>query len=229
MVYKCGDCDLGFNRYYNLQRHRNRKHAEKDEHSLDESEVDESDMETVDEESLGSGMYGRGVSKQPIDESENDDSDDNETESESEDESESEVEEKESQPQMYAELREKVWEPYADKFEGLVEEYITEGRNRADANQAAYTQLIPLYRKALRKEYIDLLLKIKELKTDSTYKAVMNSAKIFHDDDDYNTTEAIRAAVTKRKHLVNELIDVEYDNEFSNEEEEKEEEEEEET
>ena len=59
-----------------------------------------------------------------------------------------------------------------------------------------------------------MLLKVRELKKDSTYKAVMESAERFRDNEEYTVVESIRAAVTKRKHLVNEIVREQYHNEF---------------
>jgi hypothetical protein len=140
-----------------------------------------------------------------------------ESESESEIESDEEdesMDKEESQPDICDEIANKAWEQYVSKFEDLVEEYTEQGKEDDDAKQAAYKIILPLYRKTFREEYTNILLKIIQLKKDPTYKAVMESAKRLRDDDDCAAEESIRAAVTKRKHLVNQLVEDQYNDEF---------------
>ncbi len=111
-------------------------------------------------------------------------------------------------------LKNKAWEQYVSKFEDLVEEYTGQGKDDDDAKQAAYKIVLPAYRKTFREEYTDMLLKIRELKNDPTYNAVVESAKRLRDNDDFSTVESLQSAVKKRKCLVNELLDENYVAEF---------------
>ncbi len=146
-----------------------------------------------------------------VTDSESVDKSESENESDEEDES---ANKEETQPDIYDEISNKAWERYISQFEALVEEYTEQGKDDDDAKQAAYKIILPAYRKSFREEYTNMLLKIRELKKDPTYKSVMESAKRLRDDDEHTPEESLRAAITKRKHLVNELVHEQYHDEF---------------
>jgi flagellar biosynthesis GTPase FlhF len=196
MAYICDDCGLSFSRQYNLDRHildrhRENKHPDEEEESTNESE------ETV-----------------TASESESVTASESESESESEEKEESTDKAKEL-PGISEEIADKAWERHVSTFEDLVEEYTTgQGKNDADAKEAAYKIILPAYRRTFRDEYTNMLLQIREFKKDPTYIAVIKSAKRLREDDDYTPGESLKAAVTKRKHLVNQLVEDQYQDEF---------------
>jgi hypothetical protein len=204
MGYDCDECGSSFASRYNLERHRDRKHPDEDKESMVASDDDDKESMVTDSDAEEEERTQDKTESESESENEGGDEEDQATDEENE----------EFHPQIINDTSNKAWERYASKFEDLVEEYTVEGKDEADAKQAAYNVILPLYRKAFREEYTDMLLRIRELKKDPTHKAVMESAKRFRDDDDYTFKESLRAAVTKRKHLINELLDEKYHDEF---------------
>lgn len=206
MPYHCEKCDFSSTRFYNLVRHQQRKHHDTQQGDDDQSEQMDDEQIELESEQESENEPGNG--------SEPESEDGSEQGSESEDESE-DTEYEQDLPKMYYELLEHAWDQHDSQFEELVQEYVSEGKSEDVAKQEAYIKIQPLYRKSFRKEYADMLIKIRELKRDATYKSVMQSAKILRDEEEFDTTEeSLRAAVTKRKYLLNELVEDDYDKAF---------------
>lgn len=200
MPYECEKCDFSSDRFYNVVRHRERKHPEIKKGYMDDeehSEGSEQESESAQEESES----GEEESENEKEESEVEEVDDDDDDVVS--------------PQIYDELVEKAWAQHESKFQELVQEYVNEGKSESDAKQEAYDKILPPYRKSFRKEYMDMLLKQRELKNDATYQSVMASAKRLRENDESDSVEeSLRAAVSKRKYLLNELVEEDYENAF---------------
>ena len=94
-------------------------------------------------------------------------------------------------------------------WEEQVEQYITQGLSKEDAEFQTSTLLLPAYRKRLRFLYLHYLKWYRVLKTDPVHKKVMATLRSFMDDDEMDFVEAAEAAVTKRKYLLNKLVEYE--------------------
>ena len=77
-----------------------------------------------------------------------------------------------------------------------------------DAQAQASNLLLPVYRKKLRHLYLHYLRWYRNLKTDAVHKKVMKTLRSFMEDDEMEYTEAVEAAVSKRKYLLNSLFDL---------------------
>ena len=62
----------------------------------------------------------------------------------------------------------------------------------------------------LRHLYLQYLRWYHDLKTDPVHKKVMKTLRSFMEDDEMDYTEAIEAAISKRKYLLNNLFDLEH-------------------
>lgn len=187
------ECNQSFPTQKLMMHHVRNTHTGRDcdresEEDMSEGQSDASDEDASDKESL-------------LEEENHESADEEEDEEE---------EEEEGDPQLYEEIAMKAWKPYRAKFEDLVEKFMVDGESESDAKQNAYDFVVKAHRKTFREEYTNMLLKIQELKQDPTYRAVMKTAKRLREDDDHDTDESIRAAVSKRKHLINEFVAEDY-------------------
>ena len=121
-------------------------------------------------------------------------------------------------------LREEVISDLNSAWEGQVQENLHQGLPKDDAQVQAANHLLPVYRKKLRHLYLQYVRWYHDLKTDPVHKKVMQTIRSFKDDDDMDYTEALEAAISKRKYLLNSLFDLEHfpkdtkltkDNDFS--------------
>ena len=76
-----------------------------------------------------------------------------------------------------------------------------------DLDSLAHDKLLPKYRKLFRQKVIDELIRIDKFRREPLYRNVMKTAKGLHDYDGMKREESIRAAVSKRKHALNMLLD----------------------
>ena len=104
-------------------------------------------------------------------------------------------------------LREEAINDLNTTWKEQVEQYITQGLQKDDAELQASTLLFPAYRRMLRIFYLQYLKWYHALKPDQVRKKVMTTLRRFMDDDEMDFTEAAEAAINKRKYLLNRLID----------------------
>ena len=88
-----------------------------------------------------------------------------------------------------------------------VQENLSQGLQKDDAEIQACHRLLPVYRKKLRHLYLQYL---QYLKTDPVHKKVLKTLRSSMEDDDTDYTEAVEAAIGKRKYLLNSLFDLEH-------------------
>ena len=86
-------------------------------------------------------------------------------------------------------------------WEEQVEQYITQGLQKDDAELQASSLLLPAYRKRLRIFYLQYLKWYHALKSDPVHKKVMTTLRRFMDDDGMDFAEAAEAAISKRKYI----------------------------
>ena len=88
----------------------------------------------------------------------------------------------------------------------LISQYEENGASHARAVHQAHIELLPKYRKTLRKKLAALLTEMQSIRKHPIYKAVMQKAMDLMETEDYDREEAIAAAVSFRKHRVNMMI-----------------------
>ncbi len=186
---RCNLCDKTFRDSYNLNRHTNRYHSMMGEGEEDVFTTTEENSEESGEES------GEESTEESSEEGESDDgeedSDDEETPT----------------CEMYLDILDKVYERYEETKKTLIDEYKKEeGVDDEEASKRAYQRLLPKYRKAFREEYRNMLSKIRELRNDPTHKMVMETVKKLKEEEDFDKDEAVRSAISKRKHLIDRIV-----------------------
>ncbi|XP_044168193.1 nonsense-mediated mRNA decay protein 2-like [Acropora millepora] len=105
-------------------------------------------------------------------------------------------------------LREEAINDLNSAWEEEVQENLHQGLQKDDAEIQASHRLLPVYRKKLRHLYLQHLRWYHDLKTDPVHKKVMKTLRSFMEEMDY--TEAVEAAISKRKYLLNSLLDLEH-------------------
>ena len=214
MGHLCQFCRRSFSRKFNRDRHENQGcHKRLEEMtsqdktydsyvtSFDQENTDEHDEDTQDD-------YDDDVDDNVDDQDEMEDEE--EEFSDEEDQSTtSAVEDDDTDP--WDKLREEAVNDLNTAWEEQVEQYITQGLQKDDAELQASSLLLPAYRKRLRIFYLQYLKWYHALKTDPVHKKVMTTLRRFMDDDGMDFAEAAEAAISKRKYLLNRLIEYEDD------------------
>ena len=167
--------------------------------SFDQDNTDEHDEDTQDD-------YDDNVDDNVDDQ---DEMEDEEEAFSDEEDSTSAVEDDDTDP--WDKLREEAVNDLNAAWEEQVEQYITQGLQKDDAELQASSLLLPAYRKRLRIFYLQYLKWFHALKTDPVHKKVMTTLRRFMDDDGMDFAEAAEAAISKRKYLLNRLIEYEDD------------------
>ena len=213
MGHLCQFCRRSFSRKFNRDRHENQGcHKRQEEEmtcqdktydgyvtSFDQDNTDEHDEDTQDD-------YNDNVDDNVDDQ---DEMEDEEEEFSDEEDSTSAVEDDDTDP--WDKLREEAVNDLNAAWEEQVEQYITQGLQKDDAELQASSLLLPAYRKRLRIFYLQYLKWFHALKTDPVHKKVMTTLRRFMDDDGMDFAEAAEAAISKRKYLLNRLIEYEDD------------------
>ena len=94
-------------------------------------------------------------------------------------------------------------------WEEQVEENLSQGLPKHVAQVQASNSLLPIYRKKLRNLYGQYLRWYHDLKNDPVHKKVMKTLRSFMEEDEMEYAEAVEAATSKRKYLLNTLFDQE--------------------
>ena len=213
MGHLCQFCRRSFSRKFNRDRHENQGcHKRQEEEmtsqdktydgyvtSFDQDNTDEHDEDTQDD-------YDDDVDDNVDDQ---DEMEDEEEEFSDEEDSTSAAEDDDTDP--WDKLREEAVNDLNTTWEEQVEQYITQGLQKDDAELQASSLLLPAYRKRLRIFYLQYLKWFHALKTDPVHKKVMTTLRRFMDDDGMDFAEAAEAAISKRKYLLNRLIEYEDD------------------
>jgi len=79
--------------------------------------------------------------------------------------------------------------------------------NEAEARQQAYQDLKPTYRKVLVQVLTNRIIWFNAMKQDPIYKRMRKSAKDLMDMEDFDKDEAWKYAVSKRKYLLDSVLD----------------------
>ena len=209
MGHLCQFCRRSFSRKFNRDRHENQGcHKRQEEEmtsqdktydgyitSFDQDNTDEHDEDTQDD-------YDDDVDDNVDDQ---DEMEDEEEEFSDEEDSTSAVEDDDTD--LWDKLREEAVNDLNTAWEEQVEQYITQGLQKDDAELQASSLLLPAYRKRLRIFYLQYLKWFHALKTDPVHKKVMTTLRRFMDDDEMDFAEAAEAAISKRKYLLNRLIE----------------------
>lgn len=138
-------------------------------------------------------------------------SDTSETEqmlSEDSDETESDNEEAVDKYDPWDSLIQKTFEQCRDEFEERVSN-LTHKRHidQEEARNTAYEELQPIFRKALMALFTSRVTWFNAMQTDPIYKAIRKTAKGLMEGEDYGRDEAWKYAISKRKYLLDTVLE----------------------
>ena len=212
-MHCCQFCGRAFSRKFNRDRHE-AAHCSKrfdDEEGMTSFSNDEDSIEQRtekyyedDDEENNSTEYG-----DEADDHDDDDEEEGDGEGETDNgETGSDTENDEVDP--WDKLREEAINDLNSAWEEEVQENLRQGLQKDDAEIQASHRLLPVYRKKLRHLYLQYVRWYHDLKTDPVHKKVMKTLRSFMEDDEMDYTEAVEAAISKRKYLLNSLFDLEH-------------------
>ena len=180
-MVECPECGKGFTRRYNMERHRVLAHPCAD--SEEDSSVTEDPSEEIDP--------GTEVSDSQRS------TDDN---SSSDDQSSTDDEEEDS---VWTSIRELSWTPEIDDtFDNKKADLVEGGMSTGDAHQIAYKRILPNLRRNIATNYMKKILEHTKLRQDPIHRQILKTKRKLQEDDDYESEEAMRYAVKKRKYLI---------------------------
>ena len=211
-MHCCQFCGRAFSRKFNRDRHE-AAHCSKrfdDEEGMTSFSNDEESIEQRTEKYYEDDDEENNSTE---DGGEADDHDEDEEESDGGEETDngetgSDTENDEVDP--WNKLREEAINDLNSAWEEEVQENLRQGLQKDDAEIQASYRLLPVYRKKLRHLYLQYLRWYHDLKTDPVHKKVMKTLRSLMEDDEMDYTEAVEAAISKRKYLLNSLFDLEH-------------------
>ena len=106
-------------------------------------------------------------------------------------------------------LREEAINNLNSSWEEEVQENLRQGLQKDDVEIQASQRLLPVYRINLRHLYLQYLRWYHDLKTDPVHRKIMKTLRSFMEDDEMDYTEAVEAAISKQRHLLISLFDLE--------------------
>ena len=98
------------------------------------------------------------------------------------------------------------FENLKEEFDSLVDEYVTAGTDRDQAEILAKKKLLPKYRDEAVEEYYKLILWQTQMSKDPIHKKMKATAKRLREEEDYEPLEAWQYALEKRKFLLDQKI-----------------------
>lgn len=187
-----------------MRRHVKTVHADfKDDDMIDDNDRLEKVEDDKDSDS--------GDANESSLQSDTDDYEEEEAEEEEIDDEAEEVEEDEDSDDPWRLLIQEVFKRCQSEFDERVDKHMVEqGIDEEEARKKVYHNMLPIYRKALANVFVDEILWFEAMKRDRIYLAMKNTVSDLKLVEDYDTEEAWKSAVNKRKFLLDRVIK-EYD------------------
>ena len=187
--FQCNLCDRLFASKFSMDRHRKSQHPEDQEMSGAETDESEEEMSATETD---------------VDLSEEEMTGTDDEESAEELSSEDKVTDEDESP--FDHLLRETYQTHDQEFEEGIIRYVNRGVDENEARDKAWRDLIPAYQKTFKKTLVKYLLRAERLKKDPIYRRVMQTIQSLREDEKFSRDEAIRAGVTRRKHLLYGLI-----------------------
>ena len=123
--------------------------------------------------------------------------------SQSSEEMDSSGEEEEEHVDPWSRIQNEVCKRHEAQLEALINEYEQNGDSPEVARIKAENALLPVYRKELRKVFLEFLQWMHAMKKDPTFRKVMETRQDLKDTEGYDWLESTELAIDKRKFLLN--------------------------
>ncbi|CAH3041205.1 unnamed protein product, partial [Porites lobata] len=115
-------------------------------------------------------------------------------------------EEEEEHVDPWSRIQNEVCNRHEAQLEALINEYEQNGDSPEVARIKAENALLPVYRKELRKVFLEFLQWMHAMKKDPTFRKVMETRQDLKDTEGYDWLESTELAIDKRKFLLNRLF-----------------------
>ena len=115
-------------------------------------------------------------------------------------------EEEEEHVDPWSRIQNEVCNRHEAQLEALINEYEQNGDSPEVARIKAENALLPVYRKELRKVFLEFLQWMHAMKKDPTFRNVMETRQDLKDTEGYDWLESTVLAIDKRKFLLNRLF-----------------------
>ena len=93
------------------------------------------------------------------------------------------------------------------KHNELVQSFENNGFSEIDAKKQAFSEILPELRKELGNIYLVRLQWMSEMKRDPVHRKIVKTKDAFVDEDEFDLDEALAAAVSKRKFLLERMLE----------------------
>lgn len=103
-------------------------------------------------------------------------------------------------------IRDEAMGRHINKLEALVRHYEQEGESHETAEAKAENNLLPTYRKEFRKVLFEYLKWMHDLRKNNKFRQIMQTKQDLMDMESFGWKEAMKAAIHKRKFMLNKLF-----------------------
>ena len=104
---------------------------------------------------------------------------------------------------VWTSIRELSWTPEIDDtFDNKKADLVEGGMSTGDAHQIAYKRILPNLRRNIAMNYMKKILEHTKLRHDTIHQNILKTKRKLQEDNDYESEEAMRYAVKKRKYLI---------------------------
>ena len=94
---------------------------------------------------------------------------------------------------------------YANEFQELLQHYQEDDLSKKDATAAAFKALRPKYRQDLKKNFVNYISNMMEIRQTPLFRSILKKMRYFKDDG-FDDKEAIKSAVNYRKYSIYNLL-----------------------
>lgn len=191
-MYTCDICGYQSGRHFNYLRHKKNKHGmeEEEDTSVHSESENSSDVSETSQES--------------------DDSDGSETFSESQQSENSSEETDEDEMSPWDVIINKTFQIYKPEYVQKVDDLKESGYNDEEAHKVAYRHMFKSYRDQIGQHYLGQMLWYNDMRRDPVHKKIKSTAKRLREEEEYETSEAWKYAVKKRKFLLDNVLNAYY-------------------
>ena len=211
MMHCCQFCGRAFSRKFDRDRHKaahcSKRFDDKEgmtSFSSDEESIEQRPEKYYEDDDEGNNSTEDGDEADDHDDDKEEDDGGEETEN---GETRSDTENDDVDP--WVKQREEAINDLNSTWEEEVQENLRQGLQKDDAEIQFSHRLLPVYRTKLRHLYLQYLRWYHDLKSDPVHEKVMKTLRSFMEDNEMHYTEAVEAAISKQRYLLNSLFDLE--------------------
>ena len=93
------------------------------------------------------------------------------------------------------------------EYKQKVENYIEAGHSENDAHSLGYKDMFKEYRDVMGEAYLNLVFWMQNMRRDPVHRKIKDTVQRLREDEDYDTREAWKYAVDKRRYLFDRVLE----------------------